>query len=320
LRDKRSKDRRFFEIMLIVIALGMTLMLSRLGGHRMVALNLFFLPVVLSGYYLGRNSAGVLALFSALAVTVAVTTNSSGLGTYDSPVVMSLALTIWAGSLGLTALLVGTLCDERATGMEELEVAYVGVVEVLTRYLRSGDPSVKTRSARVAELSQGVAEEMRLTRKQVDDVRVGALLCDLGDVEITTTLINKAVHTVGNVKSKSQHTFLGTDLVQSLGSVLHGALPLLVTQDESVRELISLEAEDTDFQTPVGARIIRTVREFDRLIHEGNNGTTLDLVAALKELRDDTQAAHDPEVLAALERAVAQPQRQASTARQTVTV
>ena len=318
MRDKRNKERRSFEIMLVIIALGMTLLMARLGGHRMVVLNLFFLPVVLSGYYLGRNSAGVLALFSALAVTVAVASDTSGLGNYDSPVVMALALTIWAGALGLTALLVGTLCDERAAGMEELEVAYVGVVEVLTRYLQSGDPGTKSRSARVAELSQGVAEKMRLTRKQVDDVRVGALLCDLGDVEITTTLINKAVHTVGN--AKAQRTFLGTDLVQSLGSVLHGALPLLVTQDESVRELISLEAEDADFQTPVGARIIRTVREFDRLTHEGDDGTTLDLADALKELRDDTQAAHDPEVLLALEHTVAQPQPQAPRPRQVATV
>lgn len=307
-----TKDRRIFEIMLIVVTIGMTMLLYRLGAHKMVALNLFFLPIVLSGYFLGRNSAGILALFCALAVTLVVTADASGFAAYTSPLVVGLALTIWAAVLGLTALLVGTLCDDRARTVKELEVAYVGVIEVLTRYLQSGNPKIKTSSVRVAELCQRVAESLKLPRKQIDDVRIGALLHDLGNVEITTTLINKAVSSLEGRSASARHTFLGTDLVQSLGTVLHGALPLLVSQDDGIHELVSLEGELPQRNLPIGARIIRAVRAYDRLTDGRTDGPPLLPEEAIRELRADTGAGFDPDILNALDRLQARAIRPAS--------
>ena len=160
------KEKYAAEIMLVIVTIGMTFLLVRMGGYKMVVLNLFYLPIVLSGYFLGRTNAGVLALFSVLAVTIVVMLDPTGLQAFKSPVLVILALTVWAASLGMTAILVGTLCDERAKTVEELHLAYVGVVDVLSKYLQSANPKVKARSTRVAELSQSAAEEMRLPRKQ----------------------------------------------------------------------------------------------------------------------------------------------------------
>ena len=304
---KRIKDRRFFEIMLVVITLGITTMVYLLGGYKAVALNLFYLPIVLSGYFLGRNSAGVLALFCALCVTVATTMDSTGFAAFSSPVMVGLALTIWAAVLGLTAILVGTLCDERAATVEELHAAYVGVVEVLSKYLQSANPRVKARSIRVAELSQMVAEEMKLSRKQVDDIRVGALLYDLGNVEITTHMLSKAVDTLEASPSKTdKHTFPGTDLVYSLGSVLHGAIPLLADQDHqhhAVREALAGDEALQPSDDPLGARIIRTVRAYDALAADDSGEPTSTAGDAVAELRRDAPAGSD-EVLDVLERVV----------------
>ena len=300
-----TKDRRILEVMLIVVTVGMTYLLFRMGGYKMVVLNLFYLPIVLSGYFLGRTSAGVLALFSVLAVTITTTLDSTGFAAYSSPITMGLALTVWAAALGLTALLVGTLCDERAKTVEELHAAYVGVVEVLSRYLQSANPRIKARSTRVAELSQAVAEEMKLSRKEVNDVRVGALLHDLGNVEITTHVLAKAVDALeANCTKNNSYTFSGSDLVRSLGSVLSGAMALLLSQDDAARECLATEDYRTSGEIPLGAKIIRTVRVYDSLTEDAPTGARVTPQDAIQELRKDISGGHDPEVLDNLERHV----------------
>jgi response regulator RpfG family c-di-GMP phosphodiesterase len=243
-------------------------------------------------------------------VTIATTVDATGFAAYDSPIMVGLALTVWAAVLGLTAILVGTLCDERAAKVEELHVAYVGVVNVLTTYLQSANPRIKARSIRVAELSQAVAREMRLPQKQIDDVRVAALLHDLGNVEITTTLISRAVDTLearGNKTDK--HTFLGLDLVHSLGSVLHGAVPLLLNQDDAAREILDAENDRDTQQIPRGAQIIRAVRGYDALV-EGEQGERKRTpTEAVRELRSDPSTSYDQAVLTAIERAVGRGKR-----------
>lgn len=305
------KERRILEIMLMVVTVGMTFLLYRMAGYKIVVLNLFYLPIVLSGYFLGRTSAGLLALFSVLLATIATTLSAgSGMAAFNTPIMIGLALTVWGASLGLTAILVGTLCDERAKTVEELHAAYVGVVEVLSKYLQSANPKVKARSIRIAELSQAVAEEMKLPRKQVDDIRVGALLYDLGNVEITTQLLSKAVGTLeANPSKTSSYTFSGMELVHSLGSVLRGAVPLLLNQDDAAREcFLSTNTELSD-EIPIGARVIRAVRAYESLLAgdgpEGCNSPD----AAIQELRKDIAAAHDQDVLDALERAVSRATR-----------
>jgi len=297
------REKRILEIMLIVLMLGMTTLYYKLGEHQLVALNLFFLPVVLGGYYLGRANAGVLALCCALFVTIAATLSSTGFVGYDSPVMMGLALTIWAAVLGLTALLVGTLCDERARTVNELQKAYVGIVDVLSRYLQSADPQVKARSTRVAELSQMVAQELRLSRKQIDDIRVAALLHDLASIEITAHLISNAVSALEAGPAQGRkYTFLGADLVHSLGSVLDGALPLLASQLDGVQDCLPSNEDIRHDRVPLGAKIISAVRAYDALTSADASLPRLTPDDALNELRTE-RAGHD-DLFDALERAV----------------
>ena len=303
-----SRDKKTFEIMLVIITLGMMFLLWKMGEHRIVVLNLFFLPIVLSGYFLGRTNAGVLALLSVLSVTIVTTIDPVGLANFREPIMVGLALTVWGGALGLTAILVGTLCDQRSKTVQDLHQAYVGVVEVLTKYLQSGNPHGKARSIRVAEMSQRVAEEMRLGQKETDDVRVGALLHDLGNIEITTQLLTKAMGTLESDQTENRsHTFSGSELVQSLGTVLRGAVPLLLTQDEALTANIQTGNEIQQGDEPRGAKIIRAVRAFDSLSSSGSGEPSREAVETMRELRKDVSGGYDPDVLDAIERVAQRP-------------
>lgn len=300
-----SRERRFFEVMLVFVVCGMACLAAQLGQYKLVALNLFFLPIILDAYFRGRTSSCILALLAVLAVTIVTVLDPTGLTARYTPIISGLALALWAAVLGIAAILVGTLCDERARTVRELHQAYVGVVEVLTKYLQGGNPNVKARSIRVAELCQLVAEEMRLPQRQIDDIRVAALLHDLGNVEITTNLITKAVDTLDAQNSGSgTNTFAGMDLVHSLGMVLQGAVPLLLSQSRESRGVPMAEDELRPTERPLGAKIIQAVRAFDQLAGGDPDEAKAAPRNALRELFNATAEEFDPSVLKTIERVV----------------
>ena len=152
---KKSEQQLCLEIILILICLALCGLLYRVGPYRTVVLNLFYLPVVLAAFFLGRYRAGILALFCVISAAVITALDLNSLAAFTSPLAVGLALTIWGAVMGINALLVGTLSDESAGKIKELHDAYVGVVEVLARYLNSSDPKVCDHTAKVAHAQPG---------------------------------------------------------------------------------------------------------------------------------------------------------------------
>lgn len=301
----KPDHQRSLELCLILVCIGLSCLLHQVNGFKLVVLNLFYLPVVIAAFYLGRYRAGVLALFCVMSATVITVMNLTSFAAYSSPISVGLAVTIWGAVMGLNALLVGTLSDERAKKMRELHDAYLGVVEVLSHYLNSADPKLHDRSRRVTELSEQVARQMKLSTKEIDDIRVAALLRDLEHVEITAKVIGKAIGDLGarNLHSSDVHTFQGSDLVHSLGSVLTGALPLLMPEQETFELDLGVGPQKTTV-IPFGAQIIQTVRAYDSLVAPQDDLPALSATEALEELHSDLEIEHHPAVLHALEQAV----------------
>jgi hypothetical protein len=298
---RRIKHQKFLEIFLIVISLTLCVLLDRVGDYRMVVLNLFYLPVVLAAFYLGRYSAGILALLCVMCASVVVALNLSTVTVYSSPLAVGLTLTIWGAVMGINAILVGTLSDESSHKIEELHDAYLGVVEVLVRYLNSADPSVKNQAIRVSKLGQRVAARMKLSDTEIDNIRVAALLQDIDSIEVTARVIRKAVGDLasGNNKNYMEKTFNGRDLVQSLGSVLTGALPLIVDQKDCLKtDDVNEEVASPSEQT-LGAEILHTVRRYLNLLSQNTGRMTSR--QAIHALKSDLEWDHHPAVVYALE-------------------
>jgi HD-GYP domain-containing protein (c-di-GMP phosphodiesterase class II) len=285
------------EISLVLIIAALASLLHQVRDMRLVVLHLFVLPIVLAGFYLGRYRAGAFALFSVAVATIIVSLDLGGFASSNSPLMIALAMTLWGATLGLTAILVGTLCDDRDAKSVEAHEAHVGVVEVLARYLQSANPRLESRAKRVAELSRAVAATMRLSPKEVDDIHVAALLADMENIEITARVIKKAFGELQADEQVEQRTIYGTELVRSLGAVLSGAFPLILKLEKG-----SQDQPDAEF--PFGARIIRTVRAYVQLAEEpwAKEQTPHQV---LQELRADAGLEHHPAVLHALETVIA---------------
>jgi len=281
------------EIMLVLVTAAISCLLYHTEAMKIVVLNLFYLPIVMAGFFLGRYRAGVLALLAVVTATIVICVDFTGFGTLNSPIAIGLSVTLWGSVLGLTALLVGTLCDDRDARRVEAHEAQVGVVEVLSRYLQSANPVLESRAKRVASLSEEVARKMRLSAKEIDDIRVAALLMDMENIEITARVIRKAVGAMEDDSAAKQRTFHGTELVQSLGTVLTGAFPLLLNTSEEA-------AAAQGHSVPFGARIIRTVRAYEAMECDPWQHGDRTPESFIDELQTGIDCDHHPAVLHAL--------------------
>ncbi|HET6426698.1 MAG TPA: hypothetical protein VFG20_23600 [Planctomycetaceae bacterium] len=244
------------EWMLVVVTLGLVALLNTTVASKSVVLNLFYLPVVCAGFFLGRYRAGALAFLSVIAVSVVVMSDLSGFTISADPVMVLLTLCIWGSVLGLTAVFVGTLSDDRQAKSNEAREAYLGVVEVLSSYLQAVNPRLQYRARRVAELSEKVGRKLRLSDQEIDNIRLAALMLDMESLEITSRVIRKAVDEIED--GQGPRTFPGSELVQSLGRVLTGAFPIA----QSVAQADDFSGRQRDQSRPLSAEVIRTVRAY----------------------------------------------------------
>ena len=126
-------------------------------------------------------------------------------------------------------------------------------------------------------------------------------------IEITTKVIRRAVGEFGEETAENQkHKFQGLDLMLSLGSVLSGAVPLLLNQDRDAAEFGSAEASNAPADIPRGAQIIRAVRAYFALVSDGTSASELSTAEVFERLRGNEDASYDPEILDTLERTVSQ--------------
>lgn len=305
---QNKANQRTLEVILILVSAVLTCILYEMTGYGMIVLNLFFLPVTLAAFYLGRYRAGVLAFFNVITASIVIALHLDDFAGSTSPLVIGLSVVVWGGVLGLMALMVGTLSDELSSRMAELHEAYVGVVEVLSQYLQSGNPRLRDRSHCIAELCQEVAQQMKLSPREVDDIRVAALLHDIENIEVTARVIRKAIGDLTNEqKGAGQHTFHGTELVHSLGPVLLGAFPLVLNQAEPEQQH-STPGDRMAEHVPLGARIIHTVRAYDALKNGKWGLPGASQADVIQDLRRDAEGNHHPTVLRVLERIVSQQQ------------
>jgi HD-GYP domain-containing protein (c-di-GMP phosphodiesterase class II) len=79
-------------------------------------------------------------------------------------------LSSWGGFLILASFTVGTLYERNEQRVKELKNAYIGVLEILSKYLESTDGYTKGHSVRVAELATEIATAMELQRPVVENI------------------------------------------------------------------------------------------------------------------------------------------------------
>jgi len=191
--------------------------------------NFYYLPVLVASYFLGRRIGILVALLSIIAVmTCAMLFPERFLS--DRVLWHSvMKLSSWSVFLFLASVTVGTLYQQNERRLEDLKHAYIGIVEILAKYLESTDRYTKGHSVRVSELAMETAIAMELPRSQVDNIRAAGLLHDIGKIEISADVLGKAAALTSEEKElMDSHSLKGAHILSSVGGVLKEVVPIVV--------------------------------------------------------------------------------------------
>ncbi len=258
---------RHFEKILILIILLSIFAITYLVPYKIGFLNFFYLPIIAAGYSLGRRMAVLTAFLCILVVVVFLLLSPSSFFTADTEkVYVIVSLTAWGSFLILTSAAIGYLYEEKEKKIKDLKAAYVGILEILSKYLESADKYTKGHSVRVSHLSEDIVRVMGLTSFERENIKVAALLHDIGKTEISMDIVRKAASlTSSENELMSSHSEKGGRILSLVGGVLEEAVPIVVAHHKYYFEDKDFSSSDRE-KIPIGAAIIAVADSYDAMI------------------------------------------------------
>ncbi len=158
---------------------------------------------------------------------------------------------------------------------------------------------------RVADYATGIAIAMELPRNEVENIKVAALLHDIGKIDISSDLIKKAASLSGDEKEiVATHPRRGVELLSAVGGVLKDAMPVVEAHHQFFVERKSTEDGKTK-KVPLGARILAVADSFDAMVTDRPYRKGMPHWEAMEELERCSGTQFDPQVVEAFKRVYA---------------
>ena len=295
---------KHFEKVLIIIILIATFIGTYLIEEKSIVLNFFYLPVVSAGYFLGRRLGVLTAIFSILVVVISTLLFPEAFFKGQDVFSTLAQLFSWGGFLTLASIAVGTLYEQNERRLRDLKNAYIGVLEILSKYLESTDRYTKGHSVRVSELAMEIAIAMELPREEVENIRVAGLLHDIGKIDVSGDILRKAAELSSEERDLiDQHTVKGAYLLTSVGSVLKEVVPMVVSHHKYFMSGTADRGDEMK-NIPLGARIIAVADAFDAMTTDRPYRKGMLPRQALEEIVKNTGKQFDPKVVEAFNRVI----------------
>jgi len=295
---------KHFEKILVLIILLAAFLGTYLIEEKSIVLNFYYLPVLATGYFLGRRLGVLTAVFSILVIIISSIIFPEQFFKGQEVLKSIAQLSSWGGFLILASVAVGTLYEQNERRLQDLKNAYIGILEILSKYLESTDRYTKGHSVRVSELASEIAIAMELPRPEVENVRVARLLHDIGKIEVSGEILRKAAELTTEEKElMDEHTIKGAYLLSSVGSVLKEVVPIVVSHHKYFIDTID-GAQREMVKIPLGARILAVADAFDAMTTDRPYRKGMPPWEALEEIVRNTGKQFDPQVVEAFKRVV----------------
>jgi putative two-component system response regulator len=196
---------------------------------------------------------------------------------------------------------------ERRLEQANQERISVATLEALVNALEAKDPYLRGHSARVADLSAMVAAQLGITDEQIEAVRTGGRLHDIGKIGIREEILNKqGPLTKEEFEHVKQHVTVGS---QILAPLVHlGEVIGFVRSHHERWDGTGYPDHLRGEEIPLGARIIGAVEIYDALTTARPYQERMPPELAVERVRDLVGSVIDPAVHGALEAVVSQRQ------------
>jgi putative nucleotidyltransferase with HDIG domain len=194
----------------------------------------------------------------------------------------------------------------------ETQSAYVGAIRALAMALDARDPYTAGHSERVSAISVAIGRHMGLNDDELDVLRLGALLHDIGKIGVSDNVLRKpGVLTPDEFELIKQHPGLGARILRSV-PFLAPHVPIVELHHERPDGKGYPHGLAGD-EIPLLARIAHVADAFDAMTSARAYRPARGSGEALAELWSCAGAQFDAEVVQALARALPQMSAQGAT-------
>jgi putative nucleotidyltransferase with HDIG domain len=167
---------------------------------------------------------------------------------------------------------------------EDLKKTYLSTVEALANAVEARDPYTRGHIERVYLLSRAIAEELDWNEKELGDLKIGALLHDIGKIGVPDSILNKpGPLTEEESEIMKKHPTTGAKMVESI-SFLKPALPYILYHHErhdGKGYPSGLAGDDI----PLPGRLLAVVDTIDAITSDRPYRKGRPLAAAMDEIR-----------------------------------
>jgi putative nucleotidyltransferase with HDIG domain len=206
-------------------------------------------------------------------------------------------ITIWGGTLMVTAYAMGTLYEKKEARIRELRDTYKGVLVIL-RQLTAHDKYTHDHSFRVAAYADAIAAYMGFDSERREIVRAAALLHDLGKMETSRDLLHRAAtFTDAEYQEIKKHVQKGVDQIQPVGGLLRRIIPIILAHHDRFDG--SGYHPTQGEQIPIEARIISVADAYDAMISDRPYRKAMSPLDARETIRKGSGTDFDPLVVKA---------------------
>ena len=298
LKNLVKVDKELIIIFLLVVITGFIFFFI---DNQRSFLNFFYLPVVLGAYHFGKRYATMAALLSVILISViAYVYPATFSNSMDGNLYRWLDLLTWACFLLVTGYSMGVLYEKKEEATREVKKTYQGIIEMLALVIDSVDSQTQSHSHRVSVIAEQIAIKMDCTPKEVENIRISALLHDLGKIGVSCEILNKIGKLTGDERDHIRvHTQHAVDVLEPIGGKVLQLLPIILNHHEKFDG--SGYNKQTGKEIPLGARIVAVADVYDALISDRPYRKALSPFQAIKEIKDNAGNHFDPDVVNAFD-------------------
>jgi putative nucleotidyltransferase with HDIG domain len=261
-------------------------------------LNFFYMPVLIGAYFYGKRYGTFSAILSVILISIIAYVYPETFihGHLDSQLNLWLDILTWGCFLTITGYYMGLLYEKKEKANKEIRLTYRGIVEMLSLVIDSVDKETQSHSYRVSVISEMIAREMELSEDEIDNVRIAALLHDIGKIGVSSMILQKIGKlSPGERQHMEIHAKHGADVLHPMGGRVLQLIPFVLHHHEKYDGSGSQGIAGDNI--PLGARIIAVADVYDALISDRPYRKGLPPLQARAEIVSNSGKQFDPNVV-----------------------